>query len=140
MPLVKIVLSRQGTRILLSANRQNGRRNHHMKLTKEWAIAAAIRAIKTVAQTALGMFTIGAAFSEIKWGYVISVSLVAGIYSLLTSLAGLPETKTDGTLLVDTSNPERDIYRMELNDDISKLAEKSSVRFAVNSNANLSQE
>ena len=111
-----------------------------MKLTKEWAIAAAIRAIKTVAQTALGMFTIGVAFNEVNWGYVVSVSLVSGVYSLLTSLAGLPETKTDGTILVDTSNPDKDIYRMELNDDISKLAEKSSVRFAVNPNANLSQE
>lgn len=111
-----------------------------MKPTKEWAIAAAIRAVKTIAQTALGMFTIGVAFSEINWGYVVSVSLVAGIYSVLTSLAGLPETKTDGTLLVDTSNPDRDIYRMEFNDDLSALTEKGHLRFTVNSNANLSQE
>ena len=111
-----------------------------MKLTKEWAIAAAIRAIKTVAQTALGMFTIGVAFNEVNWGYVVSVSLVAGIYSLLTSLAGLPETKTDGVILIDTSNPEKDIYRMELSDEIDKLTEKSSVRFTVQANADLSQE
>lgn len=111
-----------------------------MKLTKEWAIAAATRAIKTIAQTALSMFTIGAAFSEINWGYVVSVSLVAGIYSILTSLAGLPETKTDGTILVDTSNPNKDIYRMELNDGIDKLTEKSSVRFSVSPNADLSRE
>lgn len=110
------------------------------KITLDWFLAAGVRALKTVAQTALGMFTVGVAIYEVNWGYVVSVSLVAGIYSLLTSLAGLPETKTDGMLLVDTSSPERDIYRIELNDDISKLAEKSSVRFAVNSNANLSQE
>lgn len=59
--------------------------------TKEWAKAAAIRAIKTVAQTALGMITVGMAAEEIQWAYVGSVSLVAGIYSLLTSIAGLPE-------------------------------------------------
>ena len=111
-----------------------------MKLTKEWAVSAAIRAIKTVAQTALGTFTIGVAFNEINWGYVVSVSLVAGVYSILTSLTGLPETKTDGVILIDTSNPDKDIYRMELNDGIDKLTEKSSVRFAVNLNADLSQE
>lgn len=59
--------------------------------TKEWLCAAGVRAIKTVAQTALGMITVGMAMSEIKWVYVGSVSLVAGIYSLLTSVAGLPE-------------------------------------------------
>lgn len=58
---------------------------------KVWAKAAAIRAIKTVAQTAVGMITVGAAVSEIEWVYVISVSLVAGLVSVLTSVAGLPE-------------------------------------------------
>lgn len=58
---------------------------------KEWAKAAAIRAIKTVAQTAVGMITVGAAVSEVEWVYVISVSLVAGLVSVLTSVAGLPE-------------------------------------------------
>ena len=59
--------------------------------TKEWFKAAGIRALKTVAQTALGMFTVGMAADEIKWSYVASVALVSGIYSLLTSIAGLPE-------------------------------------------------
>ena len=59
--------------------------------TKEWFKAAFIRAIKTMAQTALGMMTVGMAVEEIKWEYVGSVSVVAGIYSLLTSIAGLPE-------------------------------------------------
>lgn len=57
----------------------------------DWAKAAGVRAIKTVAQTAVGMITVGAAVSEINWGYVVSVSLVAGVASLLTSVAGLPE-------------------------------------------------
>lgn len=58
----------------------------------KWIYAAGIRAVKTVAQTALGMLSVGAAISEVNWGYVFSVSIVAGVYSLLTSLAtGLPE-------------------------------------------------
>ena len=64
--------------------------------TWEWVRAAFIRAIKTVAQTALGMITIGTAASEIDWKYIASVSLVAGVYSILTSLAGLPEVLGEG--------------------------------------------
>ena len=65
-----------------------------MTFAKEWFKCAAIRALKTIAQTAVSMITIGSALSEIKWGYVASVSVVAGIYSLLTSLAGLPEVES----------------------------------------------
>ena len=59
----------------------------------KWIKAAGIRAIKTVAQTAVGMITVGAAISEINWVYVASVSAVAGVASLLTSLAGIPEVE-----------------------------------------------
>ncbi|MBR3000181.1 MAG: hypothetical protein IKF39_04215 [Oscillospiraceae bacterium] len=59
--------------------------------TLEWARAAALRAVRTMAQTALGMITVGMAISEINWVQVGSVALVSGIYSLLTSIAGLPE-------------------------------------------------
>lgn len=62
----------------------------------EWAKAAGVRALKTVAQTALGMMTVGMAVEEIRWEYVGSVALVSGIYSLLTSIAGLPEVSADG--------------------------------------------
>ena len=65
--------------------------------TAEWFKAALIRAIKTVAQTALSLFTVGMAAEEIPWPYVASVSLVAGIYSLLTSVAGLPEVSNDSS-------------------------------------------
>lgn len=58
---------------------------------KNWIKAAGVRALKTVAQTAVGMIAVGAAASEVNWVYVGSVSLVAGVVSLLTSLAGLPE-------------------------------------------------
>lgn len=59
----------------------------------KWAKAAGIRALKTIAQTAIGMITVGAAIEEVKWTYVASVSCVAGIYSLITSIAGLPEVE-----------------------------------------------
>ena len=62
----------------------------------KWFKAAGIRAVKTMAQTALGMFTVGMAAEEVKWSYVASVAVVAGIYSLITSIAGLPEVESAG--------------------------------------------
>ena len=62
---------------------------------KAWAKAAAVRAIKTFAQTMLGGISIGAAISEVNWTYVLSVAVVAAILSVLTSLAGLPEVKEE---------------------------------------------
>ena len=59
----------------------------------EWMKAAMIRAVKTMAQTAVGMITVGAALDEVKWIYVLSVSATAGILSILTSIAGLPEVE-----------------------------------------------
>lgn len=58
---------------------------------KEWLRCALIRAIKTVAQTAVSMITIGQAVMDVNWLNVLSVSIVAGILSILTSIAGLPE-------------------------------------------------
>ena len=58
---------------------------------KKGLAAAGIRALKTVAQTALGFITVGMAMNEVDWKNVASVAIVAGIYSLITSLAGLPE-------------------------------------------------
>jgi len=62
-------------------------------ITLDWVKKAGIRAVKTMAQTALSMFAIGATMSEVNWLQVGSVALVAGIFSLVTSLAGLPELK-----------------------------------------------
>lgn len=61
----------------------------------DWIKAAGIRAVKTVAQTALSLISVGAVMSEIDWAMVASASVVAGIYSLLTSVAGLPELNTE---------------------------------------------
>ena len=58
---------------------------------KLWIKAAGIRAIKTVAQTAVSLIGVGTVMSDINWVMVGSASLLAGILSLLTSVAGLPE-------------------------------------------------
>ena len=58
---------------------------------KEWIKAAGIRAIKTVAQTAVATIGTSAVLSEVNWIAVASASILAGILSLLTSVAGLPE-------------------------------------------------
>jgi len=60
-----------------------------------WWKAAGIRAIKTVAQTAVATIGTSAVISEVNWIMVASASILAGILSLLTSLAGLPEVKDD---------------------------------------------
>lgn len=62
-----------------------------MRDWKKWICAAGIRAIKTIAQTALGFITVGMTVGEVDWKNVASVAIVAGVYSLITSLAGLPE-------------------------------------------------
>ena len=58
---------------------------------KKWWKAAGIRAIKTVAQTFVATIGTAMVISEVKWGYVLSASVLAGILSLATSLAGIPE-------------------------------------------------
>ena len=56
-----------------------------------WWKAAGIRAIKTIAQTAIATIGTSAVISEVNWAIVASASVLAGILSILTSLAGLPE-------------------------------------------------
>lgn len=58
---------------------------------KKWFKCAGIRALKTICQTAIAMIPVGITISEVDWLTVLSTSVLAGILSLLTSLAGLPE-------------------------------------------------
>lgn len=62
---------------------------------KKWLKAAGVRAIKTVAQTAIATIGTSAIISEVNWLAVLSASALAGILSLLTSIAGLPELKAE---------------------------------------------
>ena len=61
---------------------------------KEWAKAAGIRAVKTVAQAAVATIGTAAVMGEVNWVMVGSAAVLSGILSLLTSIAGLPETVT----------------------------------------------
>lgn len=62
---------------------------------KDWMKAAAVRAAKTVAQTAAASVGTAALLGEVDWPMVVSAALLAGVLSLLTSLAGLPEVAQD---------------------------------------------
>lgn len=62
-----------------------------MIFTKNWFKAAGIRALKTIAQTAIATIGTSAALGDVNWIMVASASALAGILSLLTSVAGLPE-------------------------------------------------
>ena len=62
---------------------------------KRWTKAALVRAVKTIAQAAVASIGAAVVISEVDWKYIVSASLLAGILSLLTSLAGLPEVDMD---------------------------------------------
>ena len=63
------------------------------KRFEKWTKAAGIRAVKTLAQTAAATIGTSAMLSQVDWKVVISASLLAGLFSILTSVAGLPEVK-----------------------------------------------
>ena len=64
-----------------------------MKDFKKWFKCAGIRALKTMAQTAIALIPAGVTLEEVSWLVVLSTSVLAGILSMLTSIAGLPELK-----------------------------------------------
>jgi len=64
-------------------------------MTKKWWKCAGIRALKTVAQTAVATLTGSVVIEEVNWLFVLSTSLLAGLCSMLTSLAGLPEVEEE---------------------------------------------
>lgn len=61
--------------------------------TRQWCRAAAVRAVKTMAQVAVGMIPAAVSIVEVDWITIAGTALLAGVASVLTSLAGLPETK-----------------------------------------------
>ena len=62
-------------------------------MNRTWLKAAGIRAIKTICQTAIATIGTAALLSDVNWTAVVSAALLAGILSMLTSIAGLPELK-----------------------------------------------
>ena len=63
--------------------------------TKKWIKAALVRCVRTVAQTSVATIGAAAVLSDVNWAMVVSASLLAGLLSILTSVAGLPEVKED---------------------------------------------
>lgn len=63
--------------------------------TKKWFKAAGKRAIKTIAQTAIATIGTSALISDVDWKIVVSASILAGVLSMLNSIAGIPEVKSD---------------------------------------------
>lgn len=64
-------------------------------MKRQWFVAAGIRALKTVAQTAVATIGTTVAMNDVNWGLVLSSAALAGILSILTSLAGLPEVESE---------------------------------------------
>lgn len=62
---------------------------------KKWFKAASVRALKTMAQSAVAVMSTAAIISEVDWKMVISASVLSAVLSMLTSVAGLPEVKED---------------------------------------------
>lgn len=77
-------------------------------IMKNWIKKAGVRAIKTVAQAAIAMIGTAAVMQDVDWKMVTSAAVLAGVLSLLTSIAGLPELKIEGagesTLIVDDAD------------------------------------
>lgn len=63
--------------------------------TKKWIKAALVRCVRTIAQTSVATIGAAAVLSDVNWTMVVSASLLAGLLSILTSIAGLPEVKED---------------------------------------------
>lgn len=83
---------------------------------KKWWKAAGMRAIKTIAQTAIATIGTSAVMSDVNWLMVLSASVLSGILSLLTSVAGLPELEENdinGNLIV-SSNANEELLSLEI--------------------------
>lgn len=63
--------------------------------TKKWIKAAGDRAVRTMAQTAASLITVGNLITDLDWVSIISISATAGVVSILTSIAGLPEVESE---------------------------------------------
>lgn len=102
------------------------------RLTKAYLEAAFWRAFRTFFQVVASMIVVGAALNEIEWLKVLSTALVAAIASMAMSLGKeIPEMSTDGDMLIDNSDTAKDIYSLELGDNLDKLDKKGIVSFKV---------
>lgn len=85
---------------------------------KLWIKCAAVRAVKTIAQYVAASITVGAVMSDINWKMVLSAAVLAGIYSIVTSIAGLPEVE-----LANVAQDNEDCYVQAVS-EANELREK----------------
>lgn len=91
--------------IYVTINIERGDSKMRTVFTKEWWNAAGIRAIKTMAQTIISMVATAIVLSDVDWKYTLSAMVLAGILSIVTSIAGLPEV--DNTKLSQNGKTTR---------------------------------
>lgn len=102
------------------------------RLTKKYLEASFWRAFRTFFQVLASSIVVGAAMDEISWTKIISVALVAAIASMAMSLGKeIPEMATDGEMVIDDSDTAKDIYSLNLGDNLDKLDQKDIVSFKV---------
>lgn len=89
------MFKREWRNLLLFLLRKEVRQMMHSIFTKKWIKCALIRAVRTVAQTAIATIGTAVVLSDVNWIAVVSASVLAGILSILTALAGLPEVEND---------------------------------------------
>ena len=101
---------------------------------KKWWKAAGMRAIKTIAQTAIASIGTSAVMSEVNWLMVLSASILSGILSLLTSIAGLPELKENdinGNLIV-SSDANEELLSLEITpEQLKGIDTKNEMTFKI---------
>ncbi len=101
---------------------------------KKWWKAAGKRAIKTIAQTAIASIGTSAVMSDVNWIMVLSASILSGILSLLTSIAGLPELEENdinGNLIV-SSNANEELLSLEITpEQLKGIDTKNEMTFKI---------
>lgn len=102
------------------------------KFTKEWLLSALARAIRTGAQVALSYLTVGMTISEVDWRSMLSVAVVAMVYSILMSvLSGLPEATHDGTLVIDDTEDDATRYMFQVETPLDTVDTKDFIRLKI---------
>jgi hypothetical protein len=86
---------------------------------RSWIKSALIRAIKTVCQTAVASIGTAAALSDVDWRFVLSASVLAGVLSILTSCAGLPEVDVDNSDAVEELTDDKEKTGEEENEEVA---------------------
>lgn len=102
------------------------------RFTKDFLEATFWRAFRTFFQVVASMIVVGATISDINWVNVLSTAAVAAIASIAMSFGkGVPEAHTDGEMIVNENDPNKDVYTISLNNAVEQLATKKQVSLKV---------